>query len=115
MMGIRVTRESALAELESIERELRIEIQGAAKYNALPRGSRAYNAWVTAKEMRLATLDALRALVMALPAHQVLLEEEDSSPVPCGWCKTAPGTRPDPFGGADVCLDCQHELRRGGK
>lgn len=82
MIGIRVTRESALAEVETIERETRAEILGATKYGAVPKRREAFAAWVTAKEQRLATLDCFKALLLPMAPHTVLLEEDLPTPAP---------------------------------
>lgn len=76
MLGIRITRESTLHQLDDWELELRAEIRAAAKYGAIPQAGDKHHAWVTRKEVRLATLDAVRALVMQLAPDSVLLEEE---------------------------------------
>lgn len=71
-MGIGVNRDVALKVLGDLERELLDQARNAARNHTLPPGKGAYALWVDRLEERLATIEALRALVGTMPANATL-------------------------------------------
>ncbi len=89
MIGADVTRDVALRVLAELDRELLNEVRTAFRSGGMPTRPGAYAAWVDAHEERLSVIEALTALVRAMPAAAVLAKGEVEAAAPVRLVKSA--------------------------